>query len=208
MEECRESLLRHCEQRLTQRVEGGPVQSAGMLSRQRDPNWDEHVSRVPRVLAVSHGSGDPRTSQIVAVSLDEDGHLIERATFDSLRAPLVQDEEADDPRAGFVELIKRRHPDVVVVNGFSARSQDLKMTVKSLVDAAFDERVREEGLEGLAAQHLRMDVVSVYDDVARLYQHSARAADEFPELSVLARYCVGLARYAQSPVNELSLIHI
>ena len=171
MEECRESLLRHCEQRLTQRVEGGPVQSAGMLSRQRDPNWDEHVSRVPRVLAVSHGSGDPRTSQIVAVSLDEDGHLIERATFDSLRAPLVQDEEADDPRAGFVELIKRRHPDVVVVNGFSARSQDLKMTVKSLVDAAYDERVREEGLEGLAAQHLRMDVVSVYDDVARLYQH-------------------------------------
>ena len=206
VEECRESLLRHCEQRLTQRVEGGPVQSAGMLSRQRDPNWDEHVSRVPRVLAVSHGSGDPRTSQIVAVSLDEDGHLIERATFDSLRAPLVQDEEADDPRAGFVELIKRRHPDVVVVNGFSARSQDLKMTVKSLVDAAFDERVREEGLEGLAAQHLRMDVVSVYDDVARLYQHSARAADEFPELSVLARYCVGLARYAQSPVNEFAAL--
>ena len=213
LEECREALLRQCEQKLTQRVEGGPVQSAGMLSRQGDPEWDEQVSHVPRVLAVSHGSGDPRTSKVVAICLDEDGHLIERVTYDTLRplrgAAVEAGDDSDvqeDPRAEFTKLVRRRHPDVIVVNGFSAHAQELKVIVQDLVSSAYEERVREEGLEGIAAEHARMDVVSVYDDVARLYQHSARAAEEFPELSVLARYCVGLARYAQSPVNEFAAL--
>ncbi|WFD25267.1 Transcription elongation factor spt6 [Malassezia nana] len=206
VEECREALLRYCEQGLTQRVEGGPVQSAGMISRQSDPSL-EAASRVPRVLALSHGDGDPRRSEIVAVFLDERGRLLERATFDTLRPPRVTDEGvAHDPRATFVDLLRRRRPDVVVVNGFSPRTAELKEQVQELVQAAWEERVREEELDGLAREQVRMDVVSVYDDVARLYQHSARAASEFPELTVLARYCVGLARYAQSPVNEFAAL--
>ena len=206
VEECREALLRFCELRLTQRVEGGPVQSAGMISRQADPSL-EAASRVPRVLALSHGDGDPRRSEIVAVFLDERGRLLERATFDTLRPPRATDEGvAHDPRAAFMDLLRRRRPDVVVVNGFSPRTADLKEEVRELVAAAWEARVRDEELDGLAREQVRMDVVSVYDDVARLYQHSARAASEFPELPVLARYCVGLARYAQSPVNEFAAL--
>lgn len=210
VEECRESLLRQCEQRLTVRVEGGPYQSAGMISRAGDPAVDDAEPRAPRVLAVSHGTGDPRTSKLVAVFLDARGRLLEHATYDSLRAPRVAaDADAaavEDPRADFIALVRRRRPDVVVVNGFSARAADLRMLVSDLVRTAHAERVRDEELEGLAVEHARADVISVYDDVARLYQHSARAADEFPELSVLARYCVGLARYAQSPVNEFAAL--
>ncbi|KAL4401577.1 Transcription elongation factor Spt6 [Malassezia pachydermatis] len=208
VEECRESLLRHCEQRLTQRVEGGPVQSAGMISRQGDPAV-EIASHVPRVLAVSHGTGDPRRSEICAIFLDEFGRLLDRATYDTLRAPrAVNDEETPEanPQTQFLALLRRRRPDVVVVNGFSPRSQDLKNQIQELVTRALEERIQEEQLEGAAIEHARIDVVSVYDDVARLYQHSARAATEFPELSVLARYCVGLARYAQSPVNEFAAL--
>lgn len=217
MEECRDALLRHCEQQLTNRVEGGPYQSAGMISRNGDPSVEE-MEHVPRVLAVSHGVGDPRKSEVVTVFLDEQGRFLEHATFDTLRAPsqgaLAQRAEAlergesvpEDARERFVALLKRRRPDAIVVNGFSARTAELKAAVGDLARTALHERVQDEGLAGLAVEHARADVISVFDDVARLYQHSERAAHEFPELSVLARYCIGLARYAQSPVNEFAAL--
>ncbi|WFD29634.1 Transcription elongation factor spt6 [Malassezia sp. CBS 17886] len=214
LEECREALLRHCEQQLTTRVEGGPYQSVGMTSRNGDPAIPER-EHVPRVLAVSHGSGDPRNSQVVGVFLDEDGHVLEQATYDTLREPLERadgapsaapSEAPSDARAAFVALLRRRRPDVAVVNGFSARTAELKAAVRELVHVAHAARVADEGLEGAAVEHVRTDVVSCYDDVARLYQHSVRAAVEFPEMSVLARYCVGLARYLQSPVNEFAAL--
>lgn len=217
MEECRDALLRHCEQQLTNRVEGGPYQSSGMISRNGDPAVEE-MEHVPRVLAVSHGEGDPRKSEVVTVFLDEQGRFLEHVTFDSLRAPsnavLAQRAEAlergepvpDDTRAQFIALLKRRRPDAVVVNGFSARSAELKAAVRDLARNAHHQLVQDKGLEGMTIEHARIDVISVYDDVARLYQHSARAAAEFPELGTLARYCVGLARYAQSPVNEFAAL--
>ena len=216
LEECREALLRHVEARLTARVEAGPYQSAGMLSRNGDPDVEE-IERVPRVLAVSNGAGDPRRSETVAVFLDEHGRFVEPATFDDLRRPSravqaqqeearARGEEPHDARHAFVQLVRRRRPDVVVVNGFSPRVVELRDVVQELVAAAHAELVAEEQLEGLAVEHARVDVISTYDDVARLYQHSQRAADEFPELGVLGRYCIALARYAQSPVNEFAAL--
>lgn len=217
MEECRDALLRHCEQQLTKRVEGGPYQSAGMISRNGDPNVEE-MEHVPRVLAVSHGIGDPRKSEVVAVFLDEESRFLEHATFDTLRAPTHAQAEAraealergeavpEDARAAFLALLKRRRPDAIVVNGFSARTAELKAAVAELSKTAHHELVNDEDLQGIAIEHARADVISVFDDVARLYQHSKRAASEFPELSVLARYCIGLARYAQSPVNEFAAL--
>ena len=49
-------------------------------------------------------------------------------------------------------------------------------------------------------------VIYVHDDSARIYQHSKRAAEEFSALSLTARYCVGLARYTQSPMNEYAAL--
>jgi transcription elongation factor SPT6 len=42
----------------------------------------------------------------------------------------------------------------------------------------------------------------VHDNVARIYHHSKRAPEEFSALPPNAKYCVGLARYVQSPLNE------
>ena len=44
------------------------------------------------------------------------------------------------------------------------------------------------------------------DDVARLFQHSKRAEDEFSFLPLISRYCMGLARYTQSPLNEFAAL--
>jgi transcription elongation factor SPT6 len=49
-------------------------------------------------------------------------------------------------------------------------------------------------------------VIYVHDDSARIYQHSKRASEEFSALSLTAKYCVGLARYTQSPMNEYAAL--
>jgi transcription elongation factor SPT6 len=48
------------------------------------------------------------------------------------------------------------------------------------------------------------------EDVARLYQHSKPAAEEFSALSPTAKYqyCVGLARYTQNPLNAFAALGI
>jgi transcription elongation factor SPT6 len=55
-------------------------------------------------------------------------------------------------------------------------------------------------------QAFEIPVIYINDEVARIYQHSKRAANEFSALSVTAKYCVGLARYTQSPLNEYAAL--
>lgn len=49
-------------------------------------------------------------------------------------------------------------------------------------------------------------IMYVNDEVARIYQHSKRAEDEYGRLPLTARYCVGLARYVQSPLIEYAAL--
>ena len=46
----------------------------------------------------------------------------------------------------------------------------------------------------------------MHDDAARIYHHSKRAAEEFSVLPPNAKYCVGLARYFQSPLNDFAAL--
>jgi transcription elongation factor SPT6 len=48
----------------------------------------------------------------------------------------------------------------------------------------------------------KLEVVIVNDEVARLYHTSDRAVLEYPSFPPIGRYCVGLARYLQSPLLE------
>lgn len=52
----------------------------------------------------------------------------------------------------------------------------------------------------------QISVIYDYDQVAKVYRHSKRAAAESPELSVLGRFCVSIARYTQSPVDEFAAL--
>ncbi|PWN39561.1 hypothetical protein IE81DRAFT_338403 [Ceraceosorus guamensis] len=196
---------------------------------------DKHSSTVPSVLAISAGQGDPRRDTTKAVFLNARGKLIEGSTFDGLAPPRghandagvslqriderdltslpSKDRETYQSRMAFIDLLKRRRPDVVVVNGFSARTVALRSLVQLMATKAEEELVSESRLPPLGTpqgtaerEKLCIDVISVDDDVARLYQHSARAADEHPSLDVLTRYCVALARYAQSPLNEFAAL--
>ena len=43
------------------------------------------------------------------------------------------------------------------------------------------------------------------DNVARIYQHTQHTT-EFCTLSPIEKYCVGLARYVESPLNEFAAL--
>ncbi|CAO1630576.1 unnamed protein product [Parajaminaea phylloscopi] len=192
----------------------------------RDDDSTSKSTRSPSVLAVSHGQGDPRRDAVGAVFLDAAGRFRLHTTFDHLNLPTVEQqaameaaqqaetaraqrrgEEAPEmltPRQRFVNLLVRFRPDVIAVNGFSPRTVQLKQQLQSLAEEATAQIMAADRLPEEQAAKAAIDVIYVHDDTARLYQHSERSAAEFPDLKTLQRYCVGLARYAQSPLLEFA----
>lgn len=146
------------------------------------------------VLAISWGKGDPHKDAITMVYVDEAGRMREHTKIDNLHDTDNIDE--------FVDLLTRRKPDVAVVGGFSIATLKLMHRVKELFRGSPNQGgdpLRGDGAFDIPA-------IYVHDDVARIYQHSKRAADEFSALSPTAKYCVGLARYVQSPLNEFAAL--
>ena len=146
------------------------------------------------VLAISWGKGDPHKDAITLVYVDEAGRMREHTKIDNLHDSDNTDE--------FIDLLTRRKPDVAVVGGFSIATLKLMHRVKELFRGSPNQDgdpLRGEGAFDIPA-------IYVHDDVARIYQHSKRAADEFSALSPTAKYCVGLARYVQSPLNEFAAL--
>lgn len=151
----------------------------------------------PSVLAMSWGKGDPHKDTIAAVFLDDAGRLREHTKLDNLFAGENQDE--------FKDIIKRRRPDVIVVGGFSVATMKLSRRIKELLNDSGQKDAPANsgwGEPSSSTELLSTPVIYVHDEVARIYQHSQRADEEFSALSPLSKYCVGLARYVQSPLNE------
>ncbi len=119
-------------------------------------------------------------------------------------------------RLDFSDLISRRKPDVIVVGGFSILATRLMERVREVVgyqeghqnNASDPQSVDDSNeIRGQSSQRNNLvPVVWMPDQVARIYQYSKRAEDEFSGLPPVGRYCVGLARFAQSPVNEYAAL--
>ena len=173
---------------------------------------------IPSVLAISHGAGDPKRDSVIAVFTDQEGHLREYLKLDTLHPEHHQEEDYQGPdtkdREALADLLRRRRPQVIVVGGFSPSTKGLMGDVQIVankvsegiltdkLDVDDDEWKSDDNLKALA----RFETHFVYDDVARIYQNSKRATTEFPDLPLLGKYCVGLARYAQSPLNEYAAL--
>jgi len=103
----------------------------------------------------------------------------------------------------------RRQPNVIVIGGFSMATTKLVERVKEIVRGNPPAVTDGWGGDNTAAnneQAFDVPVIYVFDEVARIYQHSKRAADEFSAMSPTAKYCVGLARYTQSPLIEYAAL--
>lgn len=144
---------------------------------------------LPWVLAMSWGKGDPQKDAITCVGFDDGGRLREHLKIDNLTD--------EDPKAEFLDLVTKRPWNVIVIGGFSMATTRLARTVKDLF-------LQGDGQPAERFQHII--VTYAQDQTARIFQHSKRAAEEYPSWPPIARYCAGLARYVQSPLNEYAAL--
>lgn len=107
--------------------------------------------------------------------------------------------------------MRRRKPDAIVIGGLSINTSKLAIDLKK--------KLQEIASGNMPAVHevswgessstdaiFSAPVIFVQDEVARLAQHSSRLQAEFQAYSMNARYCIGLARYAQHPLNEYAAL--
>jgi transcription elongation factor SPT6 len=193
--ECESIIAKDCRDEFSRRVDQAPYTPKG-----------EKKGTVPRVLALSNGNGVSGRDAICWVWVAEDGRVVENGKWTELA---TGDKERDLPDGqdveAFVEVVKRRAPDVIGISGFSPETRKLYNNLNTIVrernlrGAPFDDENDRETSELL-------EVVIVNDEVARLYQTSERAKVDHPSFAPLTNYCVALAKYLQDPLLEYAAL--
>ena len=87
---------------------------------------DTPLGAVPAVLAVSWGKGDVQRDPIHAVFVDSEGRMRDYTQLENFHT--------QQPRDEFVDLIRRRNPDVIVIGGFSMATTKLSQRIKEILD--------------------------------------------------------------------------
>ncbi|KAJ4498038.1 SH2 domain-containing protein [Lentinula lateritia] len=184
-EEEEDYVANRCGDQLRKRIDVSPYYNP--------QNSPMKLGDTPSVLAVSWGKGDPQKDAICVVLMDDGGRMREWIKIDNL----VDTETRDE----FVDIIRRRKPDVIIVGGFTTATAKLCQRVKEIVSgrSSYDSN-------STFGDSFDIPVIYVPDELARIYHHSPRSKLEFSSLPPNARYCVGLARYAQSPLNEYAAV--
>lgn len=166
---------------------------------------DKSKGDVPRVMAISAGQGDPKRDFVYAVTLNARGRLISHERFEDLMR--------EDTKEAFLDLLKRIKPDVIAIGGFSPSTNRLRADISICTDTIGKQRMDEIDSSNMdhekaaaARAKALIPITYVHDDIARLYQHSKRAMADFGEITSVARYCIGLARYVQSPLCEYAAL--
>ncbi|KAL3455322.1 SH2 domain-containing protein [Aspergillus heterothallicus] len=190
-QECENHVARECREAFSQRLDQAPYKPKGMV-----------LGTVPRVLALSTGSGIVGREPIHWAYVEEDGRVLENGKFVDFSIGDPDRGIADGKDVGaLVELVARRRPDVIGVSGMSPETRRLYKLLSDIVEmknlrgATYTDDRDDEVSD-------RLEVVTVNDEVARLYQHSERAKKDHPSFAPLTHYCVGLAKYLQSPLKE------
>lgn len=188
---CENALARACKDDFSRRLDQAPYKPKGVV-----------LGTEPRVLALTNGRGSATRDPINWVWAEDSTRMLENGKFDDLSLGNVEKgiPEGADVRK-FVELVRRRGPDVIAVSGFSVETRTLYENIKTICERN-DLRSPEYTDDYDQPRRDPLEVVMVNDEVARLYHTSERAAFEFPAFAPLTRYCVAIARYLQGPLLE------
>lgn len=184
IKDTQEAILRRVSDTFEHRIECIPY------TRDPDPS-NENRGETPSVLAVSAGAGELRKDDVHAVYLNNKGQLRQSKKFETL-APVPEhrsDAErlrSSSNREEFKQWVQEKQPTVIVVGGWTIRTRELLGDVTNLTEG------------------LNIPVIMVEDSTARLYRNSPKAAEEHHSLHEVAKYCLGLARYVQSPAAEFA----
>lgn len=190
-QECENHVAKECREAFSQRLDQAPYKPKGMV-----------LGTVPRVIALSTGTGTVGRDSIHWAYIEEDGRVLENGRFDNLSLGDSGRGLPDGEHvAAFLALVQRRKPDVIGVSGMTPEARRLYKLLSEIVDAKdlrgapytddHDEEISD-----------RLEVVIVNDEVARLYHNSPRARQDNPGFGSLTHYCVALGRYLQTPLKE------
>ena len=189
--ECESEIAASCRESFLARLDQAPYKPKGMV-----------LGTVPRILAMSNGTGNFGRDPVYWVFVEDDGRVLENGSFVDLNPgdPERNTKDGADVEK-FCELVGRRRPDVLSVSGFSVDTKRLANTLEDLISRKNLRTADYEDEDGRdVSDHL--EVIITNDEVARLYQTSQRADIEYPKFTPLTRYCVALARYLQNPMKE------
>jgi transcription elongation factor SPT6 len=189
--ECENTLVRTCRDKYAEKLDQAPFKPQGMS-----------LGTSPSVMTFSSGEGVAGRDAVCWIYLEHDGRVIESGKFIDLKIGNAEKFIPDGKDVeGFIDLIRRRMPDVIGVSGFSVETRKLYKDLQEIVEKN-DLRPTEEDEDDNDEALAKIEVVMVNDEVARLYHASDRAIEEFPNLVPNTRYCVGLARYLRNPLLE------
>jgi transcription elongation factor SPT6 len=172
------------------------------------PFWNRTCSNfgdTPEVISVSNGAGEFKKDPVFIVRIDKEGRYRNFIKLDDLRTP----ENRDQFKRFLID--HKSTVGVITVGGYSPAAFKLMSDVKAVAARAADDLKDSESYEDALNEEQRAEkanypAIFVYDDVARLYQNSKRAEDEFQGFPMTFKYCVALARFAQNPVNEYAAL--
>ncbi|TID29825.1 hypothetical protein CANINC_001574 [Pichia inconspicua] len=155
---------------------------------------------VSRVLSITNGEGK-KDSAIIAIAMDFDGSISHHVKFDES----FRDAEFEKKLLNLIDNFK---PEVIAVSGYNVTCSQLKKRIDEIVKlnnkVVVDEN--EDGYEdegkGNAETQVELPVIYVPNETARLFEYSERANEEFSDKPVVAKFCISIARYVQSPLLE------
>lgn len=196
----KEDLRRECERLISYEVRKG-FQAKVNQAPFTPYGYDKGTK--PNVLALSIGKGD-FDNAVVGAFVRDSGKVDE--LFKSDVNP-IRDRESEESFKGqlkefFDKNLRGNKPDVIVISGFNATAKRLFDSVKSFVTENHVTVNTEELSEQTEQLNVNLPVIWGQDETARLFQNSERATIELSDKPSLVKYCIGLARYVQSPLLE------
>jgi transcription elongation factor SPT6 len=193
--QCETEISNECRDAFRSRLDQAPYQPRGM---KKGTN--------PRVLTLSSGRGVPGRDPIYWAFLNDDGRVLENGRFLEV-APGDRERGTADGNdvPKFLDVIRRRDPEVIGVSGFSPDTRKIHSYITALVkDHDLRGPTYTDDDDRDRSDHL--DVVIVNDEVARLYMNSEKAKTDHPGYAQLTHYCVALGRYLQDPIKEYAML--
>lgn len=189
--ECENAIAKSCREEYLRRLDQAPFKPKGMV-----------LGTSPKVLCMSNGTATVGREAICWAALHDDGRVLGNGKFTDLALgdPERSTEDGADVQA-LVDLVHKWEIEVIGISGFSAETRKLYKMIDDIVERKELHGNSYDDDDGNTRVD-KLDVIIVNDEVARLYQTSDRANMEHPGFVPLTKYCVGLAKYLQSPLKE------
>ncbi|MCJ1263069.1 Transcription elongation factor spt6 [Lobaria immixta] len=174
--ECENQVAKTCRDEFAKKLDQAPYKPKGMI-----------LGTVPRVLALSNGTGTFGKEAICWASVHDDGRVLENGKFVDLTLGDPERGTEDGPDVGkLVALVKHRRSDVIGVSGFSTETRKLYKQIEDIVESKDLRGSEYEDKDGNERTD-KLEVVIVNDEVARLYQTSERANLKHPGFAPLTK---------------------